>query len=327
MEGINLQETYFRRNLLITKVVLIALFILVHHFIIVIPFTSQWIFFGILIVLTGIPHGALDHEVAKQSSKINQLNFSALNFYIRYLTPMIVYGIFWFIYPTISLYIFLLLSAFHFGETDLSIPTNQAGFMVFFLQISYGLLVLFLMLFLNLAEVLPILDQINIFSPSLISFLKSTNAIDYALGSAALFFLITVVGNWIIQPTMTTIFKKAFLLLLIVTISSFTLSLPLCFAIYFGIWHSIISLENIRLHLSYDKDLTWIRLLVKCIPLTILSLMGIFALIYFFNMNKNLDLFLMSLFIGISILTLPHQEVMSKMYLQLRKKSRVIDLS
>jgi len=321
MENNKASETYFRRYLLMTKVVLIALFILMHHFIIAIPFTAQWIFFGVLVVLTGIPHGALDHEVAKQSSKINQLNFSALKFYIRYLTPMIVYGICWFLFPTISLYIFLLLSAFHFGETDLTIPTNQASLMGIFLQISYGLMVLCLILFLNLAEVLPILDQINIFSPSLIGFLKSSNAIEYALGTATLFFLISFIGYWMNHPTMMDILKKALLLLLIVSISSLTLSLPLSFAIYFGLWHSIISLENIRLHLSVENKMSWVKLLVKCIPFTLFSFIGIFALIYFFDLNKNIDLFLMGLFIGISILTLPHQEVMSKMYFQLRKKS------
>ena len=96
MEIINLQEAYFRRYLLITKVVLVALFIVMHHLIITIPFLFQWIFFGVFVVLTGIPHGALDHEVAKQSSRLNQLNFSAVHFYIHYLTPMIVYGVCWF---------------------------------------------------------------------------------------------------------------------------------------------------------------------------------------------------------------------------------------
>jgi hypothetical protein len=116
--------------------------------------------------------------------------------------------------------------------------------------------------------------------------------------------------------------KRIAILLAIVTISAVTLSLPISFAIYFGLWHSIISLENIRLHLSVSakKEMTWLKLLAKCIPFTLFSFIGIFALIFFFDLNKNIDLFLMGLFIGISILTLPHQEVMSKMYFQIRKK-------
>jgi Brp/Blh family beta-carotene 15,15'-monooxygenase len=322
MEIINLQEAYFRRYLLITKVVLVALFIVMHHLIITIPFLSQWIFFGVFVVLTGIPHGALDHEVAKQSSRLNQLNFSAVHFYIRYLTPMLVYGVCWFLLPTISLYIFLLLSAFHFGETDLPIPADQSSFTIIVLQTSYGLLVLFLILFLNLDEVLPIVDQINIFSPSLIRFLKSPTAASYSLIGASLFFLIALVAYFIAQKQITKMIKRIAILLAIVTISAVTLSLPISFAIYFGLWHSIISLENIRLHLSVSakKEMTWLKLIAKCIPFTLFSFIGIFALIFFFDLNKNIDLFLMGLFIGISILTLPHQEVMSKMYFQIRKK-------
>ncbi|MBA4259712.1 MAG: hypothetical protein C0446_11155 [Chitinophaga sp.] len=322
MEIINLKEAYFRRYLLLTKVVLVALFIMMHHLIIAIPFIAQWIFFGVFVVLTGIPHGALDHEVAKQSSRLNLLNFSALNFYIRYLTPMIVYGVCWFFFPTISLYIFLLLSGFHFGETDLPIPANQSSFTTILLQTSYGLLVLFLILFLNLDEVLPILDQINIFSPSLIRFLKSPTAGSYSLIGATLFFLITLIAYFVTHKANTKIIIRITILLSIVTISAAMLSLPISFAIYFGLWHSIISLENIRLHLSVSakKEVTWLKLLAKCIPFTLFSFVGIFALIYFFDLNKNIDLFLMGLFIGISILTLPHQEVMSKMYFQIRKK-------
>lgn len=323
MEQINIQENQFRRNLFITKVILIVLFILLHHFIIAIPFTAQWIFFGVLVVFTGIPHGALDHQVAKQSSKINQLQFSELKFYIRYLTPMLAYGICWFLFPTISLYLFLLLSAFHFGETDLPIPAHQASFTTILLQTSYGLLVLFLILFLNLNEVLPILDQINIFNPSLIGFLKSPTAANYSLIGASLFFLIALIVYFIAQQSIAAIIKRTLLLLSVITISALTLSLPISFAIYFGLWHSIISLENIRLHLSVseENELSWLKLLEKCIPFTLFSFVGIFALIYLFKLDKNIDLFLMGLFIGISILTLPHQEVMSKMYFQIRKKS------
>lgn len=323
MAQINIQENQFRKYLFITKVILIVLFILLHHFIIPIPFIAQWIFFGVLVVFTGIPHGALDHQVAKQSSKINQLQFSELNFYIRYLTPMLAYGICWFLFPTISLYLFLLLSAFHFGETDLPIPANQSSLTTILLQMSYGLLVLFLILFLNLNEVLPILDQINIFHPSLIDFLKSSTAVRDSLMGASLFFLITLVAYFIAQQSIAAIIKRMVLLLSVITISSLTLSLPISFAIYFGLWHSIISLENIRLHLSVSEEnqMSWLKLLVKCIPFTLFSFVGIFALIYLFKLDKNIDLFLMGLFIGISILTLPHQEVMSKMYFQIRKKS------
>ncbi|OYY10217.1 MAG: hypothetical protein B7Y66_06590 [Sphingobacteriia bacterium 35-36-14] len=112
-------------------------------------------------------------------------------------------------------------------------------------------------------------------------------------------------------------------MVILVFISALILPLPLCFIIYFGLWHSISSLENIRQHLSKTKKetLSWKSLMIQCVPLTAISLVGLFSIIFFLDLTNNINLVIMGLFIGISILTLPHQEVMSKMYLLVRKKS------
>ncbi|HQS34527.1 MAG TPA: Brp/Blh family beta-carotene 15,15'-dioxygenase, partial [Sediminibacterium sp.] len=117
--------------------------------------------------------------------------------------------------------------------------------------------------------------------------------------------------------------KHLFTLVIFVFISALILPLPLCFIIYFGLWHSISSLENIRQHLSKTKKetLSWKSLMIQCVPLTAISLVGLFSIIFFLDLTNNINLVIMGLFIGISILTLPHQEVMSKMYLLVRKKS------
>ncbi len=322
MQSLLFKNDQFRERLFILKVILIILFTILHHFVIMIPSASQWVFFGILVLITGIPHGALDHQVAKQSSKLNNRSFSQTGFYFRYLVPMVAYGIFWFLFPTISLYIFFLLSAFHFGETDLTINADQSSWPTILLQTSYGLLVLFVILFFNIQEVIPILDQIDIFTPSLIVFLKSDTASLYSLTAAFILFVFAL-GWYSFSQKLTAVFLlRLFILLLVVVFSSLSLSLPLSFAIYFGLWHSVISLQNIRQHLSSseEKNVTWLNVFIKCIPFTLFSFAGIFALIFLFNLNKNMHLFLIGLFIGISILTLPHQEVMSKMYFHIRKK-------
>lgn len=317
---IELHDNHFRQTIFMVKVVLIALMIIVHQFVVNIPFTAQWIFFGVLIVFTGIPHGALDHQVAKQTSRMHAQAFSPLQFYIRYITPMLLYGLCWLLFPTFSLYVFLWLSAFHFGETDLPIAQNQFSLATMLLQTSYGLLVLSLLLILHLNEVLPILNQINIFDASLILFLQSSTAVTYSIIMALLFFLITLIAFWQIkQQPLWPLLKRMSMMLGIVTISSLTLSLPMSFAIYFGVWHSMVSLENIRQHLSVIKKLSWGALLIQCIPFTLFSLIGIFILIFVFKLHQQLDLFLMGLFIGISILTLPHQKVMSQMFNQIRR--------
>jgi len=313
----------FNRALFIALACFTGIIGVVHHFLSPIPDHVQWIFFSIIIIITGIPHRALDHEVAKQSSNLNNQIFSVKKFHTKYLSSMLLYGIVWYLFPTVSFYLFLLISAFHFGETDLPIDSPKVSFLGVLLQLSYGLLILFIILFVHIDTVLPIIQKINIFSPGLINYLQGDNVALVAISVSFGFFFLTLIASYFINKKNIVDIKHLFTLVIFVFISALILPLPLCFIIYFGLWHSISSLENIRQHLSKSKNesLTWKSLMIQCIPLTAISLVGLFSVIFFLDLANNINLVIMGLFIGISILTLPHQEVMSKMYLLVRKKS------
>jgi len=264
----------------------------------------------------------LDHEVAKQSSHLKNQLFSAKKFHGKYISSMLLYGIVWYVFPTLSFYLFLLISAFHFGETDLPVDSTKVYLLGILLQLAYGLLILFIILFLHIDTVLPIIQKINIFSPELISFLQKEHIVLLAISASFCFFLLTLAITYFIDKKSIANIKGISLLIIFVFISALILPLPLCFIIYFGLWHSVVSLENIRQHLSKTKTevLTWKSLMIQCIPLTAISLVGLFSIILFLDLANHINLVIMGLFIGISILTLPHQEVMSKMYFQIRKK-------
>lgn len=317
------QQMHFNRFLFIILVGLTSLIGIVHHFIFPIPQNIQWIFFSMIIIITGIPHGALDHEVAKQSSHLKNQLFSAKKFHGKYISSMLLYGIVWYVFPTLSFYLFLLISAFHFGETDLPVDSAKVYLLGILLQLAYGLLILFIILFLHIDTVLPIIQKINIFSPELISFLQKEHIVLLAISASFCFFLLTLAITYFIDKKSIANIKGISLLIIFVFISALILPLPLCFIIYFGLWHSVVSLENIRQHLSKTKTevLTWKSLMIQCIPLTAISLVGLFSIILFLDLANHINLVIMGLFIGISILTLPHQEVMSKMYFQIRKKT------
>ena len=313
----------FNRVLYIGLVCFTCIIGIVHHFLFSIPDQIQWIFFSVIIVSTGIPHGALDHEVAKQSSFLNNQVFSAKKFHTKYLSSMLLYGIVWYVFPTLSFFLFLLISAFHFGETDLPIDSPKVTLLGVLLQVSYGLLILFIILFVHIDSVLPIIEKINIFSPALINYLNGEHIAFLAISVSFSFFFLTLIASYIIHKKIIADIKHLFALIIFVFVSALILPLPLCFIIYFGLWHSITSLENIRQHLSRTKNdrLTWKSLMIQCVPLTAISLVGLFSIIFFLELTNNINLVIMGLFIGISILTLPHQEVMSKMYFLVRKKS------
>jgi Brp/Blh family beta-carotene 15,15'-monooxygenase len=68
---------------------------------------------GLLITLIGIPHGAIDHLLF-----IKKTNRSQLFFYSFYLFLIVLYVLAWVFFPLISLALFLILSAYHFGQSQ-----------------------------------------------------------------------------------------------------------------------------------------------------------------------------------------------------------------
>ena len=74
---------------------------------------NQLIYCSILILLLGIPHGAIDHVLFFKKRKMSQFKF-----YSIYLGLSLLFVILWHILPITSLILFLLISAFHFGESQ-----------------------------------------------------------------------------------------------------------------------------------------------------------------------------------------------------------------
>ena len=68
-----------------------------------------------LIILFGIPHGAIDNVLS-----LSESNLTKKKFYFLYILSMIIYAILWIIMPIFSFVFFLFLSSYHFGESQLS---------------------------------------------------------------------------------------------------------------------------------------------------------------------------------------------------------------
>ena len=70
------------------------------------------------IIFIGIPHGALDGAIAITLGYTKKLT-QKLYFIIIYLVVSLVVIILWYLFPVITLTLFLLASTFHFGCGDL----------------------------------------------------------------------------------------------------------------------------------------------------------------------------------------------------------------
>ena len=68
------------------------------------------------IAVFGVPHGAYDYEFIKTATKERGSNFALM--ITAYLTLVILSLILWFLAPTFSILIFLLISTYHFGAAD-----------------------------------------------------------------------------------------------------------------------------------------------------------------------------------------------------------------
>lgn len=79
---------------------------------------SPW-FFGLCIVLTGIPHGAIDHVLHRHFTQAPAWRVS-LQFYGEYFAWIGLGALLWWLWPAAAVVGFFAVSAYHFGQTQLA---------------------------------------------------------------------------------------------------------------------------------------------------------------------------------------------------------------
>jgi len=90
------------------------------------PSVSPW-FFGLCIVLTGIPHGAIDHVLHRHYTQAPAWRVS-LQFYGEYFAWIGLGALLWWLWPAAAVVGFFAVSAYHFGQTQLAyLPRPQAS--------------------------------------------------------------------------------------------------------------------------------------------------------------------------------------------------------
>lgn len=272
---------------------------------------TQLYIFGIIILLTGVPHGALDLFLDKQRRKNEGLKFSKPIFLLIYATKMVVYGIFWYFFPILSLCFFIIISALHFGEIDCAIlPQKIRSKPVIFI---YGIQII---LFIILAH----LDQTAKIISYLLPNIKHLSTFIHYGEQLFVFILITVFASLLLilvyhyfNRTLITVpvyflVQTAILLLII-----YFLPFYLGFAFYFGLWHSLLSFDVIKQKLQIKNSWSgWKQLIFKALPYSLIAWIGLIVIMYFGTQKYSLPEIISYLFTGIAILTLPHLQVFSK---------------
>lgn len=283
-----------------------------HLFLVPIDNDTQMIILLSLVLIVGVPHGALDFLVDEQNETLQNNTFSIAKFIGVYLTRLFAFALFWFL-PWLAFTLFIIFSIFHFGETDMSafVKPNKYAVLLYF---SYGCFILSILLLFHLSEIQNSLPSVSIF-------LKENNIYIYLIKFTPLIiflFSMLFITTLLIQKRNGFIKQISFydivqfICLLLVLIY---LPLMLAFTFYFALWHSILSVRNIFSYFkNYNSSKKFTMICSKSLLFSFLALgaiIGLYFIMKFYVPNFNM---LFALLIVLSVLTLPHLTVMHGMY-------------
>jgi Brp/Blh family beta-carotene 15,15'-monooxygenase len=278
------------------------------------------------VLVFGLPHGACDFWILQETSKLHRISFRKLIIYfsIYLMLAILTVGV-WFVAPGFALTGFLLLTVWHFGSGDAIwaktdnlqwiLSSAGRGLLVIFSPIAfhremsgnvlYGLTVnsetALVEIILSLSPLLVIIGFILLVTESLVNYRYSESSAERIKW--------TEIGLLLIMFWFTTP-------LLAITL----------YLIGVHSWRHILRLD------LYEKDQKAFRNCPKtlgqiilgfhrkALPMTFLSLIGLFGIIWFFQIRSN-DIFQMSYayLILLSALTVPHATLIS--WMETRNKS------
>jgi Brp/Blh family beta-carotene 15,15'-monooxygenase len=250
--------------------------------------TIDFIFAGILLLLTGIPHGAGDHLIAQKIADRHHLSFHLRPFIMYYLGSMAAYAVLWYLFPSIAFIIFIGISVFHFGDMeDLSAVNPKQNILHLARTIFLGSGILSFILFSHWNEVVEVVTEMKVPIPLNIPF--------YLIYISLILLLLGF------QKKNSAYFFNTFLTLM----AGYFLPLIPAFICYFSCCHAVYSFIGLKNHL----ETSFLNLYKKLLPFSA----GAFfmGLGYMFLTSNALQLY--PIFIFLSLLTLPHFLLMHKL--------------
>jgi Brp/Blh family beta-carotene 15,15'-monooxygenase len=247
------------------------------------------------LVFLGIPHGGNDFFYRKEKNTAGSVKFL-----VMYLGVMLLYLALWYVWPMLSLGLFLLISMHHFGQSNFN--THRIFSWDSMLWGSW--LVIFPM-FKHSQEVLGIFSTMLGRSNANVSGIWHLNNKELLVISAVFGLIYCVVlyrthrngGFWY------------FLQWFLVTVWYWLTPLLLGFVVVFCFWHALQSmqyqLDYVRINYHQNRKKT----LLGFVPFGLMALVGM-AFLLRFDLASNLGF----AFILLSLVTLPHVIVMDGLY-------------
>jgi len=263
-------------------------------------------------VLLGVPHGALDLYI--EGKDINSKYQKNKQFLWKYLLNIFLYASLWYVSPIIALIVFIFITAYHFGEIDWMGKSDSWSQK--FIYSLLGMCWILYFLSVNISSALKIflyVGQSNVTEPQWlhIASLVSPIALIFIL---ATYIVLFVKRKYFYYQSSHFYFSLIQLIILLIICHFSTLWVG--FGFYFGLWHSILSFDKIRSSFSMPDTLkSWTHLLNQAMPFSIMAWIGMLFIMFTFYSSKNSTSLVTLLFITLSVLTLPHLQVFTKLKL------------
>jgi Brp/Blh family beta-carotene 15,15'-monooxygenase len=272
----------------------------------------QLIFFGLGVIFLGIPHGSLDHVIYHRERN-EAMNFkSVVRFLLFYVGFAVLYAILWIISVELSILLFILISAYHFGEMDLNGLSLTSSLKTRILFSLYGLLFLLNYLLFQFPQVEAILLGFPGFDDGQIGKLRLLYGYQNEVLIASILFFVPILLFYLYQSQqfglqqLVSVLQLSLLMLIV-----FNLPILLGFGFYFNIWHAGLSMAEIKKFLGWENKNYWFIYRKSWLTNGFSFLM---IAILFIIFKGNLERLLAIFFMSIAILTAPHMKVISVLF-------------
>ena len=256
--------------------------------------------FGLFLIFSaGLIHGANDIRLLQKKYKNTQFRFFLLLILV-YIGVVFLGAILFFHLPNFGLFFFILFSGFHFGQQHWDSFLNQKPSSPLLKQLGYtfyGLLVFGLLFSSQVLEVDGLIEQLS----------GTHFAVDtYYIATLVLAVVFSILAFFLSVSGM--VYLKEILALALLAVLFATTSLLFSFAVYFVFWHSIPSIQDQLMYLDGEINRKTIKGYIRSsLVYWLLSLMGLTAAYFFFDVNASY--FIPLFFTFLAAITFPHTVV------------------
>jgi Brp/Blh family beta-carotene 15,15'-monooxygenase len=264
---------------------------------------------GLLLVSIGLPHGATDFLLFKRITSAKLTRKHILKFFIIYISAVVGFMLLWLILPLFSFLLFILISAYHFGQSNWENIVLAKKYDVL-INLFWGAFAIGGPILWHWEESSVVIGQITGY---VINFSKEVMALSQ---------LVLIALNLAIILILKYNLKISYSQLKIEVIKIGVLSLlfyftPMLvgFSLYFALWHSLSSLNSqILFYKKLWPNFNVIHYYRQAAPFTFLALVGLVMMIYGHPYVLPNVSIISTFVVFIACITLPHVFLIDESY-------------